>query len=63
MYLKQKGLKWQNATTFDVPILLRNGGHNFVAELTSVNIRCADTLFLFKSLIKDMHSSLQNEQD
>lgn len=46
---------------FDVPILLRNGGHNFVAELT-VNVRCADTLFLFKSLIKDKHSSLQNEE-
>ena len=55
-------LAGHNAATFDVPILLRNGGHNFVAELiTSVNIRCADTLFLFKSLIKK-HSSLQNEQ-
>ena len=51
-----------NAATFDVPILLRNGGHNFVTELNSVNIRCADTLLLFKSLIEDKHSSLQNEQ-
>jgi len=42
--------------------MLPRCGHNFVAELTSVNIRCADTLFLFKSLIKDKHSSLQNEQ-
>ena len=55
-------LAGHNAATFDFPILRRNGGHNFVAELTSVNIRCADTLFLFKSLIKDKHSSLQNEQ-
>ena len=55
-------LAGHNAATFDVPILLRNGGHNFVTELTSVNIRCADTLLLFKSLIKDKHSSLQNEQ-
>ena len=51
-----------NAATFDVPILLRNGGHDFVTELTSMNVRCTDTLFLFKSLIKDKHSSLQNEQ-
>ena len=55
-------LAGHNAATFDVPILLRNGGHNFVTELTSMNIRCTDTLFLFKSLIKDKHSSLQNEQ-
>ncbi|XP_020621317.1 uncharacterized protein LOC110058995 [Orbicella faveolata] len=55
-------LAGHNAATFVVPILLRNGGHNFVAELTSENIRCADTLLLFKSLIKDKHSSLQNEQ-
>ena len=55
-------LAGHNAFTFDVPILLRNGGHSFVTELTSVNIRCADTLLLFKSLIKDKHSSLQNEQ-
>ena len=55
-------LAGHNAATFDVPILLRNGGHNFVAELTSENIRIADTLLLFKSLIKDKHSSLQNEQ-
>ena len=55
-------LAGHNASTFDVPILLRNGGHNFVTELTSMNIRCTDTLFLFKSLIKDKHSSLQNEQ-
>ena len=27
-----------------------------------MNIRCADTLLLFKSLIKDKHPSLQNEQ-
>lgn len=55
-------LAGHNAATFDVPILLRNGGHNFVAELSSVNIKCADTLLLFKSLIKDKHPSLQNEQ-
>ena len=39
-------LAGHNAATFDIPILLRNGGHNFVAELTSENIRCADTLLL-----------------
>ena len=55
-------LAGHNAATFDVPILFRNSGHNFVAELTSVNIRCANTLFLFKSLTKEKHSSLQNEQ-
>ena len=55
-------LAGHNAFTFDVPILLRNGGHSFVTELTSVNIRCADTLLLFKSRMRDKHSSLQNEQ-
>ena len=55
-------LAGHNAATFDVPILLRNGGHSFVTELTSVNIRCADTLLLFKSRMRDKHSSLQNEQ-
>ena len=35
-------LAGDNAATFDVPMLRRNGGHNFVAELTSVNIRCTD---------------------
>ena len=55
-------LAGDNAATFDVPMLLRNGEHNFVAELTSVNIRCTDSVELFKFLLKDKHSSLKNEQ-
>ena len=55
-------LAGHNAATFDIPILLRNAGENFVSELNSMNIRFADTLTLFKSLIKIKHSSLQNEQ-
>ena len=50
-----------NAATFDIPILLRNGGEDFIAELSSISsIRFADTLTLLKSLIKSKHSSLQN---
>lgn len=42
-------LAGHNAETFDIPILLRNGGENFIAELSSISsIRFADTLTLLK---------------
>ena len=53
-------LAGHNAFTFDIPILLRNGGDSFISELSSANIRFADTLTLFKSLIKSKHSTLEN---
>ena len=56
-------LAGHNAATFDIPILLRNGGENFIAELSSISsIRFADTLTLMKSLIKSKHFSLQNAE-
>ncbi|XP_022787160.1 uncharacterized protein LOC111327279 [Stylophora pistillata] len=56
-------LAGHNAATFDIPILLRNGGENFIAELSSISsIRFADTLTLMKSLIKSKHSSIQNAE-
>ncbi|XP_078372624.1 uncharacterized protein LOC144656263 [Oculina patagonica] len=52
-------LAGHNAAMFDIPVLLRNGGKDFIAELSSINcIRFADTLTLFKSLIQSKHSSL-----
>ncbi|XP_022809241.1 uncharacterized protein LOC111346201, partial [Stylophora pistillata] len=56
-------LAGHNAATFDIPILLRNGGENFIAELSSISsIRFADTLTLMKSLIKSKHSSIPNAE-
>ena len=56
-------LAGHNTATFDVPILLRNGGENFIMELSTINsIRFADTLILLKSLIKSKHPSLQNAE-
>ncbi|PFX24892.1 hypothetical protein AWC38_SpisGene10488 [Stylophora pistillata] len=56
-------LAGHNAATFDILILLRNGGENFIAELSSISsIRFADTLTLMKSLIKSKHSSIQNAE-
>ena len=48
-----------NAATFDTPTLLRNGGENFVQTLSSNDIRFADSLILFKTLIKK-HPCLHN---
>ena len=56
-------LAGHNAATFDIPVLFRNGGEDFIAELDSINfIRFADTLTLFKSLIQSKHSSLLNAE-
>ena len=41
-----------NATTFDTPILLRNAGKEFSSELQSMDVWFADSLSLFKELIK-----------
>ena len=47
-----------NAVTFDIPILLRNGGDNFAKDLKRMGIRLADTLQLFKKLVKNKHPAL-----
>lgn len=49
-----------NASTFDTPILLRNSGNQFTERLTSMDIWLADSLSLFKTLVKTKLPSLQN---
>ena len=55
-------LAGHNAFSFDIPILLRNGGDRFITELKSINVRFADTLTLFKSLINSKYSTLENDE-
>ena len=52
-------LMGHNATTFDTPILLRNGGDAFTEELKSMDVWFADSLPLFKSLLKSENASLK----
>ena len=49
-----------NASTFDTPILLRNAGKEFSSELQSMDVWFADSLSLFKELIKSQLPALQN---
>ena len=49
-----------NASTFDTPILLRNGGKEFSSELQSMDVWFADSLSLFKKLVKSQLPALQN---
>ena len=49
-----------NASTFDTPILLRNAGKEFTSELQSMDVWFADSLSLFKELIKNRLPALQN---
>ena len=48
-----------NAATFDTPILLRNGSECFAKDLKRMGIRLADTLPLFKKLVKNKHPALK----
>ena len=50
----------ENASTFDTPILLRNFGSEFAERLTTKDIYFADSLSLFKTLIKNQTPCLQN---
>ncbi|XP_068700225.1 uncharacterized protein [Montipora foliosa] len=49
-----------NAFTFDTPILLRNAGNEFSSELQSMDVWFADSLSLFKNLIKSQLPALRN---
>ena len=40
-------LAGHNAFSFDIPILLKNGGDSFITELSPIDVRFADTLTLF----------------
>ena len=53
-------LAGHNAFSFDIPILLQNSGDSFITELSPINVRFADTLTLFKSLIKSKHHTMEN---
>ena len=44
-----------NVFTFDMPILLRNAGNEFARILQTQNVWFADSLALFKTLIKCKH--------
>lgn len=50
-----------NASTFDAPILLRNAGNEFVLQIQSLDVWFADSLSLFRVLIKKQIPSLKNE--
>ena len=49
-----------NIATFDTPILLRNAGGNFAYNLDLMNVWFADSLSLFKELIKCQFQQLKN---
>ena len=49
-----------NASTFDTPILLRIAGKEFSSELQSMDVWFADSLLLFKELIKSQLPALRN---
>jgi len=49
-----------NASTFNTPILLRNAGKGFSSDLQSMDVWFADSLSLFKELIKSQLPSLRN---
>ena len=50
-----------NASRFDMPILLRNFGSEFAERLRTIHKICfADSLLLFKTLIKNQTPCLQN---
>lgn len=51
-----------NAFTFDTPILLRNAGNEFSSELQSMDVWFADSLYLFKNLIKSQLPALRNAE-
>ena len=48
-----------NASTFDTPILLRNAGKEFIPVLQSFDVWFADSLSLFKELIKSQLPALK----
>ena len=49
-----------NASAFDRRILLRSGGKRFADELESMNVLFADSLILFRELVKCKYSTLEN---
>lgn len=49
-----------NASVFDRRIVLRSGGKPFADELQSMNVLFADSLTLFRALVKCKYPSLEN---
>ena len=49
-----------NSSTFDTPVLLRNSGTDFTERLQKMDICFADSLTLFKTLIRKKLPCLQN---
>ena len=49
-----------NASTFDTPVLLRNSGSHFSERLEAMDVWFADSLTLFKALIRKKVPCLQN---
>ena len=49
-----------NSSTFDTPVLLRNSGNDFTERLQKTHICFADSLTLFKTLIRKKLPCLQN---
>ena len=49
-----------NASAFDRRILLRSGGKRFADKLQTMNVLFADSLTLFRALVKCKYSSLMN---
>ena len=49
-----------NASTFDTPVLLRNSGSHFSERLEAMDVWLADSLTLFKALIRKKVPCLQN---
>jgi DNA polymerase III epsilon subunit-like protein len=52
-----------NSAAFDTKILLRNAGRDLVDKLQSMNVWFADSLTLFRALVKCNFPSLKNSDD
>jgi DNA polymerase III epsilon subunit-like protein len=50
-----------NSSTFDIPTLFRSSDNSFKDQLTEMNVYIGDTLPLTRSLIKNKHASLKQE--
>jgi hypothetical protein len=50
-----------NSSTFDIPTLFRSSDNSFKDQLTEMNVYLGDTLPLTRSLIKNKHASLKQE--
>jgi hypothetical protein len=50
-----------NSSTFDIPTLFRSSDNSFKDQLTETKVYLGDTLPLTRSLIKNKHASLNQE--